>query len=400
LASDLSPADLPFLDGLAHSPRATDRLLWLRVATDYILSPCSGGDGRRAEFVASICEGLRKADDATRYAVARKLAPCAEAGDVLSVLDSLGGEASLYALRRAVALPRELLLDAARSDNARSRAVARREDLDVELVGLLVEHDEIEVLLALARNRRAPIEARMFGRLARQARLRIDASLDRRLALALLERAPIGVEHAALFLEADSGRRAEIMVAAQRAALGGWRAQGRARASRDSQHSIEQLERFALEAEPERFAATLAVALECPADLANAIARDRGGEPLAVALAALRMPDDVTVRILTSRAMQEGGDYRRIGALARFKDALNPAAAELLLAALVGEPSRSQLHRETALDPTASPTPSRPLGATSSAPRNWLKAADLTPAALRRRRAFAFASGRRLDESA
>lgn len=403
MASDLSPADLPFLEGLAHSPRSVDRLLWLRVATDYILAPAAETHGRRGEFAAALCEGLKDVDDAARCAVARKLAPSPEAADVLAAIESLGGEAGLYVLRRAAALPRELLRTAAEADNARARAVARREDLDPDLVAVLAEHDEIEVLLALARNRRAPLDSHAFAKLARRARQRIEAALDRRLAVALLERGPASLEQASLFLEADSARRAEIMTAAQRAALGGWRAPQRLR---ESGEAVVRLERFALDGQAERFAETLAEALECSPALAGRIAADPSGEPLAVAMAALGAPGDVTVRILTSRDLQDGADYRRIGALARFQDALNPAAAELIVAAMIGDAASPRPRRRPVLDPNASATPSRPLQAAAgedssrAAPRDWLKSADAPPVVLRRRRAFAFAAGRRLDESA
>jgi uncharacterized protein (DUF2336 family) len=398
LASELSPTDLPFLAALARSPRPADRLLWLRVATDYFLTRPFQTRAGAAEFAAVLSEAVRDADDATRCAIARKLAPCAEAADVLASLESRGGEAALHVLQFAAVAPRERLLAAAAGDNARACAVARRDDLDAELVRILVDHEDIEVLIALARNRRAPIEPRLFAALARRANQRIEAAPDRRLAGALLDREPVGLEHAALFLEADRGRRAQIMTAAQRAALGGPRLPVR----RETTQAIARLERFALEAEPERFADALAEALECPLDLAKRIAGDVSGEPLAVALAALGAPDDVTVRVLTSRDIQDGADYRRVGALARLKDALNPAAAGLVTAAIVGDAARPRARHQPVLDSSASATPSRPLGAgahdasTRAEPRTWIKETQLTPAALRRRRAFAFASGRRL----
>ena len=391
MASDLSPTDLPFLAALARSSLPADRLLWLRVATDYFLTRPFPTLAHGAEFAAALSEGLRRADDATRCAVARKLAPCAEAADVLATIESLGGEAALVVLQSAAVLPRERLLAAAAGDNARARAVARRHDLDGELVGALADHDEIEVLIALARNRRAPIDSRLYAALARRAKQRIDGALDRRLAVALLQRGPVGLEQAALFLEADSSRRAEIMTAAQRAALGGPRTPVQ---RRDASQAIARLERFALDAEPERFAGALAEALECSLELAKRIAGDSSGEPLAVALAALGAPDDVAVRVLTSRDLQDGADYRRVGALARLKDALNPAAAALVVTAMIGDSARPRARRQTVLDASASATPSRPAGYAANE-------ADLNPAALRRRRAFAFASaGRLLDGSA
>ena len=403
MASDLPAADLPILAMLARSPRPADRGLWLRVATDSFLAGPSPRRAHGAGFAAELAERLSDADDATRLAIARKLAPCAEAAEALATLESLGGQAALHVLQCAAVLPRERLLAAAAGDNARARAVARREDLDAELVAVLADHGEIEVLIALARNRRAPIDPRLYAALARRAKQRIEGTPDRRLAEALLERAPTRLDEAALFLEADSGRRAEIMAAAQRAALAAPRPPIQ---RRDASQAIARLERFALEAEPERFVGALAQALECSLELADRIAHDSSGEPLAVALAALGAPSDVAVRILTSRDLQDGADYRRVGALARLKDALNPAAAGLVMAAMIGDSARPRARQQPVLDPGASTTPSRPRGAAASqdlaraAPRTWIKEIQLTPAVLRRRRAFAFAAGRRLlDDS-
>lgn len=401
MASDQSPAGLPFLATLARSPRAADRLLWLRVATDYLLTRPFPSSAHASEFTAALSEGLKDADEATRCAVARKLAFCAEAAEVLAAIETLGGEAALHVLQCSAVLPRERLLAAAVGDNARARAVARRDDLDADLVGILADHDEIEVLLALARNRHAPIDSRHFAVLARRAKQRIEGALDRRLANALLDRGPAGLEQAPLFLEAASSRRAEIVIAAQRATLGGprasvWRT--------ETYEAIRLLERFALDAEPERFATALAEALACSLDLAKKIACDPSGEPLAVALASLDAPNDVTVRILTSRDLQDGADYRRVGALARLREALTPAAAGLVVEAMIGDSARPRPRRRPVLDPDASSTPSRPLSPATgedsarAAPRNWIKETELTPAALRRRRAFAFASGRRLRD--
>jgi hypothetical protein len=231
--------------------------------------------------------------------------------------------------------------------------------------------------------------------LARRARQRVESGLDSRLATALLERAPAGLEQAALFLEADSSRRAAIIAAARRAALGGPRNLKR---RRDAAPTIARLERFALAGEPERFAEALADALACSRSLAKRIARDASGEPLAVALAALGAPADVAVRILTSRDLEDGADYRRLGALARLRDALDPATADLVIAAIVGELAPPRRASRPVLDPSASPTPSRPAaaagGARPVAPRPSIKEAELAPRVLRRRRAFAFAFAR------
>ena len=396
VTSDVSLANLPFLAKLAESPRAADRQLWLRVAADYVLARPLAPSGRPPEFAAAFDAALSKTDDATRAALALKLADCLAAADILATIESLGGEAALIALETARTLPRERLLVAAMGDDARAAAVARRADLDAELIDLLVAREDVETSLALAHNRGAALGSRAFATLARRARRSVDESGDARLAATLLDRAPARLEQAALFLEADSSRRAEILAAAQRAALGLPRDAKRRRAAGAA---MAELERFALAREGERFAKTLAEALACPVALADRIARDPSGEPLAVALASLGAPADVAVRVLTSRDLQDGADYRRVGALARLKDALDPAAADLVVAAMIGEARPAHARRQPALDPSASPTPSRPSAAASHAgPRVWVKARDLVPAALRRPRGFALLAGRRRDD--
>ena len=399
MASDFPAADLPFLATLARSPRPADRGLWLRVATDYFLTGPFQTRPHGAGFAAELAERLRDADDATRLAVARKLAPCAEAAEVLSALESLGGQAALHVLQCAAVLPRERLLAAAAGDNARARAVARREDLDAELVAVLADHGEIEVLIALARNRRAPIDPRLYAALARRAKQRIEGTPDRRLAEALLDGRP----------RAWTRRRCSwkpIRVGAPRS----WprpnapRSRGREppfnsatprRRSRSWSDSRSRPNPNASSApSPRRWSARSNSPTGSPAiPPAN---RSRSRSPRS----ALR--GDVAVRVLTSRDLQDGADYRRVGALARLKDALNPAAAGLVMAAMIGDSARPRARHQPVLDPGASTTPSRPSGAAASqdparaAPRTWIKETQLTPAVLRRRRAFAFAAGRRL----
>src|SRR5208282_6070426 len=93
LASDFGVSDLPFLAALARSPRPADRELWLRVATDYLLSGPFPTSERSAEFAAELAERLSDADDAARTAAALKLAPCAEAAEVVAALETMGGQA-------------------------------------------------------------------------------------------------------------------------------------------------------------------------------------------------------------------------------------------------------------------------------------------------------------------
>ena len=179
MVSDLSPIGLPFLDALAASPRPADRQLWLRVAADCLVGMPADAPRRRA-ILAMTAAALRQADQATRSAFARRLTPYPAAADAVAVVEALGGEAALVALAEAVTLPRERLIAAVEGEPAQARAVARRADLDATLVARLVEREEIEVVLALARNGRAPIDASRFAAMARVALARIEAAGDPR----------------------------------------------------------------------------------------------------------------------------------------------------------------------------------------------------------------------------
>jgi len=356
VVSDLSPIGLPFLDALAASPRPADRDLWLRVAADCLVAMPAAAPRRQA-VLAAAAAALGAADEATRSAFARRLAPYPVAADALAAVEALGGEAALVALAEAVTLPRERLIAAVDGDAAQARAVARRADLDSTLVARLVEREEIEVALALARNRRAPIDASRFAALARRAKARAETASDRRLVDALLERAPATIEQAALFFEADATHRGRIVAAAQRASLG---RRDPAFDGGEAARVAARLEQNAMTGDWTQFESELAAAFGCSAEFAARLAGDASGEPLAVALAALYAPNDATVRILAARDLLDGGKYRRIAALARLKDALNPAAARLTMAAMIGATTPAPKRHRPQYDPTAQGAPSRP----------------------------------------
>ena len=384
MASDPSPIALPFLSALAASSSPADRQLWLRIAADYLVAAPAATPSREA-VVATAIAALSEADEATRSAFARRLAPHAAAADALAALETLGGEAALIVLAESAAPSTERLATAASGEGAAARAVAQREDLDAALVAALIARDEIEVTLALARNADAPINASQFTALARRAAERLAESGDARLIRALLERAPAVIEQAALFFEADPAQRLRIVAAAQRATLG---RRFPATQSPNAAAVGARLEGYAMAGDWRRFESALAEEFGCAASLAAQLVGDAGGEPLAVALAALGAPDDATVRILAARDLHEGGDYRRIAALARLKDALNPAAARLVMAAMIGASAAPARHRPQH-DPTAATTPSRPAAIG--------RRAEAAPAVLRRRRAIALVVGRRGD---
>jgi uncharacterized protein (DUF2336 family) len=391
LASQVVPVGpLPFLGTLARSARVEDRLLWLRVAVDYFLSDTSPDAALRAEFETNFASCLAGADDESRLAVAKKLVSRGHAPPyLLAAIEALGGDAALFVLERAKGLPREKLLADA-EERGLASAVARRDDLDDELVWTIVRGNSTEARVALVENPRAPLSAEQLLKLARRARADSESTGDRRLAEGLLARMPPRAEYAALFMEASSAQRTLILLAVQRAELG----KPRGAPPGASSEAIAKLERFALTGESELFLGALAETLGCSNSLAEKIAADCSGELLAVTLAAIGTPNDVSVRILTSSDLRDGADYRRIGALARLQDALSPSAAQRVVAAIIENPQDRESPAPAGLElssPPQRPGPQpqidrRPRATPVQSPRE-----ESVPAAvLRRRRAFAF----------
>ncbi len=201
-------------------------------------------------------------------------------------------------------------------------------------IDAIVALGRLDRLIALAADRKARLRAEHFELLVACA-LTLAQHGDRRLVEALLSRDPIRFEAAPLFLEASSEQRAAILVAAQRAVLG--RMQPGAGASL-CEETASQLEFAAIAGDANEFALALAEALGADPALAERISADPAGEPLAVALIALGAPRDVAVRIMTARDMQDGEGYRRIQTMARLGERVSPAAAQRIVAALLGRP--------------------------------------------------------------
>jgi uncharacterized protein (DUF2336 family) len=274
--------------------------------------------------------------------------------------------------------------------------VARRDDLDDELVWTIVRGNSTEARVALVENPRAPLSAEQLLKLARRARADSESTGDRRLAEGLLARMPPRAEYAALFMEASSAQRTLILLAVQRAELGKPRGAPPPGASSEA---IAKLERFALTGESELFLDALAETLGCSLSLAEKIAADHSGELLAVTLAAIGTPNDVSVRILTSSDLRDGADYRRIGALARLQDALSPSAAQRVIAAIIENPQDRESPAPAQLElpaPPPRPGPQPPIDRRPRATPVQSPREESVPAAvLRRRRAFAFLGAHR-----
>lgn len=220
-------------------------------------------------------------------------------------------------------------------------ALASADDIDE-----VVTHGRLDQLIALAADRAAPLRSEHLYSLAARAQT-LARYGDRRLVEALLGREGLRLEAAPLFLEANAEQRAAILVAAQRAALG-----AKAPAPILDEATASRLEYAAIAGDIRDFAEALAAALGADIALAERISADPVGEPLAVALLALGAPRDVAVRVMTARDMQEGGGYPRVHTLARLSDRVSPAAAQRIMAALLG---RAVITRETPAVASAAP---------------------------------------------
>ncbi len=379
---------LPFMGALARSGRREDRQLWLRVAVDYVLRADRPENDLDNEFADNFARCLGDVDDDARLVIGQRLLASGRAPDrLLASISGQGGEAGAYILTRSKDISRRELLAAA-ADPVRAGAVARRDEIDGELIDALFADAEIATLLALLDNPSAKLETRHLRELVARAKVECEAG-DRRLAERIFARAPIRAEYAPLFLFANSAQRAAILLAMQRAELAQPRQASPAAAPRAS---IARLEAYALAGETDRFAATLAEILGCPEEIAARIACDPNGEPLAAALAAIGAPNDVGVRILTASDLRDGLDYRRVGALARLQNALSPLAAQRVVAAMIGPWRVLDPRRPLPLPPRETPAAAASSERRSRAP-DWrapLRQDNLTPAVLRRRRAFAF----------
>jgi uncharacterized protein (DUF2336 family) len=371
--SDTTRTRLPFLASLEGRPDAESRRVLLRVATDRFVNDPAPSREAIAEFEKAALGLLSDRDPVTRLVVARKIAPRIDAPpSVLAALFERGHDAALLILERAVAAPPGLLFAAASGEPIGACAVARRTDLDDEMVAVLARRPIAKIALTLANNLAAPIGPDCFTHLARRAR---D---DRALAEALLARPAAPLDQAALFMFGNLEQRKAILIAAQRAELGRSAAQPAWRAPDDA---VRRLETYALSRQPDRLIEALAESLDCEVELARRIVDEPSGEPLAVALAALAASQEASMRILLLGHSPLNLDTNRLGALTRLKDGLRPAAARRVISAMIGAPQRQRATAKPAPDPAAAPAPSR----TTPAPTARINAEP--PQILRRRRA-------------
>ncbi len=182
-----------------------------------------------------------------------------------------------------------LMAIAAGGSADQARALAQRDDLDERAIDLLAQRPEIEVLCALAANGEAQLGRKSLRRLIERGRE------ESRLARRLLQRDFLHLCHFRLFLQADGEERGHLIALARHCRLD--TAHGAKGIPEPDASKRLGLERAADRRDRAGFAHALARALACAPFMARRLADDKGGEPLALALAALGFSDENAARI-------------------------------------------------------------------------------------------------------
>jgi uncharacterized protein (DUF2336 family) len=348
---DRLPDALQGLVALGARGDVNIRPILLRVLTDMFVAKGHHSADEIKQYCEIASHMLRTIDLDTCRIIAHKLARFEHAPKpILDLLIAKGGAPAEIILTQARGLTRQFLAaEAAFGLTRNASAIASRGDLDAELVDVLANRPEAIVLQALAANLSAPLEGRTFAYLVRRARS--DASL----AQSLIARARSKDDLAPLFFVATPADRSKIMTAMRRHELG--RPEPAPARAADAQ-TIASLEQLALGGERCRFALCLAAALAIRPEQAALIVEDAYGEPLALALAALRVPPHIAVRLFLFIDPRIGQSVERVGSLVQIVRQMPSHLCRRLLTAMMT--GRSPTHYVPILDGTAAQTPSRP----------------------------------------
>jgi uncharacterized protein (DUF2336 family) len=339
------------------------RPILLRVLTDMFIAKAhhSGEEIRQYSEIAS--QMLRNMDADTCRIVAQKLAGFAQAPkSILNLIIAAGGTPAEIILSQSPCLARPFLAaEAAFGSASNAASIAARTDLDADLTEILAHRGETIVLQTLVENATAPIATGTFSEVIWRART------DAHLARALIARAPLGHDLSSLFLAASPPERAKIILSIRRRELG---RPEPAPTRPASTHTLASLEQLALAGERQRFVMCLAKALTIEPAQAAIVVDDAYGEPLALALAALRVPVENAVRLFLFIDPRIGQSVERVRSLVRIVRHMPPHLCRRLLTAMMT--NRAPSTYVPVYDRTAAQTPSR--GSTALALRPALPA--------------------------
>jgi uncharacterized protein (DUF2336 family) len=309
-----------------------------RVVTDQFVSKPRhpAADIRQYEELA--LQLIPEADIASAASVAKRLGahPDAPASVLEKLLDKAPEVAAAVFASVATIDAMKLVARAEWGSLAEAIAIAGRKNLDAKTSAALARRQETEVLCALAANNEAPLDAHAISFLLQRGRS------DRELGLVLLARTDLKIDKSALFILADSDQRTAMLAAARRADDGP--SQGN---KPTPQRDLDALADLAAAQKWGLFAIEFAMRLGCDPRGIQEIIRDKSGEPLAVALAALGMQPADAARIFLSAEPDISHSVNRIRMLTRITSELSLKAARRLISAMLGQslPGEAPRHR-------------------------------------------------------
>ena len=326
------------------------RAVLLRVMTDLFVMKDHHASDEIRQFEEIFLHMVDDVDGETCAVIAGRLANyCATPAAIVHILLARGGKAAAVFLEKSQVVDHGALIHAASfGDTPLAVAVARRKDLDAVLMRTLAARTEPQVLLALAENTSATIPRVIFLSLVRRARSNFL------LAHALLARADDADGLAPLFLAATSDVRAAIVLAARRRALG---RPPQARMPPDAA-LLAELEKLAFTPDRRAFTTALAAATGVTTEEMAKVVSDRGGEPLALVLAALGMSPEAATRVFLTGEPAIAHSYERVAALQQLVADISSDTARRLVVRFLDLVPR-HLHYVPATDAAAMSTPSR-----------------------------------------
>lgn len=335
------------LERLSRQEGVDVRPILLRVLTDLFVQKAHHAPEEIQRYQELALPLLDVVDVDTRVVVARKLAEDERAPDAV-LRRLLDDEFSVAApiIARSVKAPRQMLLSLAFDGDAlQACAVARRPDIDNDMIRILAHHPDDRVLETLAANAAVAPGEQTLAALVRRA----IASPS--LAAALLQRRDVDMAALSpLYLAADPEQRGAI-----RLALG-------ARPPRPSAglriRSIDAADIGMVEAATESGARSLmAEALGDVLGVAPAaaamLAAEPSGEPFVLMLRAVGVERDQIARALLIGQPEIAQSVQRFFELVDIAEATPRAVASELIAALLGqEHAAPQARHEPLFDPS------------------------------------------------
>jgi uncharacterized protein (DUF2336 family) len=312
----------------------------IRVATDLYVgrdSPTLEESRRFEELMLGLLEA---ADLPTRAIVARKLAPCPTApGAVLAKLLMDDMEVASAILSLSPRVPRDALFDLAiDGDAAGAAAVARRADLEPELVRILAFHPAPAVTEALAENPHLVLDRDLAQEFVARATTRGS------LARLLLARRDIDLaDLAPLYLSADAETRQAIREAVGRESTGGRPHEQPPRVPDAADTAL--IETVAASGQPDMLADALALAFGIGLAQAKKLVEEPSGEALAIALVAAGLSCEAIGRVLLCAKPPIAASVPRFFALVELAGDMSRAAALRLTAAMTSaQPAETARH--------------------------------------------------------